>query len=142
MEEWLTPSEVTSLWYYDYAGGHWIDVKPYNTIIHTTVCYGYSGNDNDPHMAKAFVDHDAEAYVGATVSIPGTHNDAFTEDFWHDLCQSDRTVYQATSSYIQTHNLYVGDYGIVEETGENCDIDWIYGTHIKIYGDINARLNN
>lgn len=139
--EWLTPSEVTSLWYYDYAGGHWIDVEPYNTIIHATVCYGYSGNDGIPHMAKAFVDYGAEAYVGCTKAVPGIHNDDFTEDFWHDLCQSDRTVYQATISYIDEHNEYVGDYGETRE-GEDMDIDWIYGTHIKIYGNVNARLAN
>ncbi len=62
-------------------------------IIHATVCYGYSGDSGIPSMAKAFVDHGAAAFVGATVSVPAKHGDEFTGDFWFDLCQSDTTVY-------------------------------------------------
>ncbi|HEC38187.1 hypothetical protein LCGC14_1152470 [marine sediment metagenome] len=137
--EWLTPSEVASLWYYQWNPGEEISVYPNDMIIHATVCYGYSGNDGIPHMAKAFVDYGAAAFVSATVSIPGDHNDEFTGDFWYDLCQSDKTVYQATQSYISTHNYY-DDY----HTGppENLNIDWIYGNHIKIYGSTSVKLDN
>ena len=135
--EWLTPSEVASLWFYQ-SYPEEVHVYPTDMIIHATVCYGYSGNDGIPHMAKAFVDYGAAAYVGATVSIPGKHNDDFTGDFWYDLCQSDDTVYQATQSYISTHNYY-DDY---PTTPENLNIDWVYGTHIKIYGSTSVRLDN
>ncbi len=134
---YIYPSEIEALWYhsYDPLNDIEIDVHPNDMIIHATVCYGYSGNDGIPHMAKAFVDHGAEAFVGATVEIPGLHNDEYTGDFWYSLSQSDETVYQATLSYIETHNYY-DDY----EGGLN--IDWIYNTHIKIYGNINAKLDN
>lgn len=110
-------------------------------IIHATVCYGYSGNSGTPSMAKAFVDKGAEAFVGATVGIPVLHNDEFTGDFWYDMCQSDKTIFQATQSYIATHNYY-DDYLEPPEVEENLNIDWIYGTHIKIYGNTNAKLKN
>jgi len=135
--EWLTPSEVASLWY-DYwnpGTGEEVYVYPTDMIIHATVCEGYSGNDGIPHMAKAFVDYGAAAYVGATVGIPYAHNDEFTGDFWYDLCQSDRTVYQATQSYISTHNYY-------DDYDGDLNIDWIYGTHIKIYGSTSVKLDN
>ena len=104
-------------------------------LIHATVCYGYSGDSGIEHMAKAFVDHEAAAFVGATVSIPALHNDEFTGDFWFDLCQSDKTVYQATISYIDTHNSY-------DDYEGDLNINWIYDTHIKIYGDTSTKLNN
>jgi len=140
--EYIYPSEIEALWYHDYDPLYDIevDVYPYDMIIHATVCHGYSGNDGIPHMAKAFVDYGAAAFVGATVDVPGKHNDEFTGDFWYDLCQSDKTVYQATISYINTHNLYK-DYGY-SSSGENMDIDWVYGTHIKIYGSTSVRLDN
>ena len=137
--EWLTPSEVISLWYSQH-GTYDTDVYPTDMIIHATVCHGFSGDDGIPHMAKAFVDYGAASYVGATVDVPAKHSDEFTGDFWYDLCQSDKTVYQATISYINTHNLYK-DYGY-SPSGENCDIDWIYGTHIKIYGSTSVKLDN
>ncbi|MEJ2250933.1 MAG: hypothetical protein P8Y97_14930 [Candidatus Lokiarchaeota archaeon] len=137
VREWLTPSEVSSLWYYIY-NGYETRVYPTDMIIHATVCYGYSGSDGIPHMAKAFVDYEAAAYIGATVGIPGLHNDEFTGDFWYDLCQSDKTVYQATQSYISTHNYY-DDYPTIPE---NLNIDWDYGTHIKIYGSTSVKLDN
>ncbi|MFW9896281.1 MAG: hypothetical protein ACFFD7_10795 [Candidatus Thorarchaeota archaeon] len=137
--EWLTPSEVASLWYYQWNPGEdEISVYPIDMIFHATVCYGYSGNDGIPHMAKAFVDYGASALVGATVSITFAHNDEFTGDFWYDLCQSDKTVYQATQSYISTHNYY-DDY---PTSPENLNIDWVYGNHIKIYGSTSAKLDN
>jgi len=140
--EWLTPDEVASLWYHywDPGSGEEVYVYPTDMIIHATVCYGYSGDDDIPHMAKAFVDYGAAAYVGATVTVPAKHNDEFTGDFWYDLCQSDKTVYQATISYINKHNLYK-DYGIAPN-GEDCDIDWVYNDHIKIYGSTSVRLDN
>jgi len=137
VREWLTPSEVSSLWYYEFQGQE-IRVYPTDMIIHATVCYGYSGNDGIPHMAKAFVDYEAAAFVSATVGIPGLHNDEFTGDFWYDLCQSDKTVYQVTQSYISTHNYY-NDYPTYPE---NYNIDWVYGTHIKIYGSTSVKLDN
>ena len=139
-QEWLTPSEVSSLWYHSYDPVYDIevDVYPYDMILHATVCYGYSGNDGIPHMAKAFVDYGAAAFVSATVGIPGKHNDEFTGDFWYDLCQSDKTVYQATQSYISTHNYY-DDY---PTWPENLNIDWVYDTHIKIYGTTSVKLGN
>ncbi len=140
VQEWLTPSEVASLWYdyWDPIAGEEVFVYPTDMIIHATVCEGYSGNDGIPHMAKAFVDNGAAAFVGATVGIPFAHNDEFTGDFWYDLCQSDNTVYQATQSYISTHNYY-DDY---PTSPENLNIDWVYGTHIKIYGSTSVRLDN
>ena len=140
VEEWITPSEIEALWYHSYDPVYDIevDIYPYDMIIHATVCYGYSGNDGIPHMAKAFVDHGAASFVGATVGVPSKHGDEFTGDFWYDLCQSDDTVYQATQSYISTHNYY-DDY---PTSPENYNIDWVYGTHIKIYGSTGVRLGN
>lgn len=134
----LNSDEVVSLWYSQVEYPYYIDVYPTDMIIHATVCYGFSGDDGIPHMAKAFVDYGAAAFVGATVDIPKEHNDEFTEDFWYDLCQSDNTIYQATQSYISTHNYY-DDY---PTTPINYNIDWVYGTHIKIYGSTSAILDN
>jgi len=137
VEEWITPSEIEALWYHSYnpLSDIEVDVYPYDMIIHATVCYGYSGTDGTPHMAKAFVDEGAAAFVGATVSVPFAHCDEFTGDFWYDLCQSDDTVYQATQSYISTHNYY-------DDYSGDLNIDWVYGTHIKIYGSTGVRLGN
>jgi len=124
--------EVEELWYIDGE----ISVYPFGMHIHATVCYGYSGTNDYPYMAKAFVDYGAEVFVGATVDIPLLHNDDFTSCFWYDLCQSDKTVYQATMSYISRHNDF-DDYG-----ASYLNIDWVYGTHIKIYGDVNSKIGN
>jgi hypothetical protein len=139
--EYLYPDEVEDLWYlyipYPMAQ---TDVHPIDTILHATICYGYSGDDGIPHMAKAFVDYGATAFIGGTISIPGLHNDEFTGDFWESLCQDDETVFTSTINYINTHNQY-HDYGYTAE-GENLDITWVYNNHIRIYGSTNGRLNN
>ena len=49
-------------------------------------------------------------------------------------------MYQATISYVNTHNLYK-DYGY-SPSGENCDIDWGYDNYIKIYGSTSVKLDN
>jgi len=126
----LTYQGVAALWYYYYELGEEVDVHPWNMIVHATVCYGYSGNDGVPHMAKSFVDHGATAFVGATVSIPATYNDDFTSASWTSLCQNDQNVYTATISYINTHNYYCSSS------------QWTYGNHICIYGDPDACLAN
>jgi hypothetical protein len=123
--KWLYPSEVEDLWYIDGE----ISVYPSCMHIHATVCWGYSGSTGVPHMAKAFVDNNAEAFVGATLGIPIPYNDEFTADFWYDMCQGDDPIHDAAMSYVATHNYYF-------------DPDWTLGTEIKIYGDINSRIDN
>lgn len=132
---WLTPSEVTSLWY-SQQGTYDTVVYPTDMIIHATVCFGFSGSNDIPHMAQAFVWYGATAYIGAAnVPIPRLHNDDFTHNFWYCLCQLDTTVLSATNYYIERHNLY-NDY----PPGYN--INWVYNNHIKIYGNTDAKLDN
>jgi len=136
---WLDPYEISNLWYnyYDPGSGVEEDVHAFDMIIHATVCYGYAvTTSGDPKMAKAFVnDGYAAAFVGATVSIPTLHNDQFTKLFWRFLCQNDRTVKKATQKYVWKHNYY-------DDYPGDLNIDWIYGTHIKIYGNVNVLLDN
>jgi hypothetical protein len=130
---WLDPSEIEDLWY------HWenpyeeieMDVYPHDMIIQATVCYGYAvDSSSTPYMAKAFVDNEAAAFMGATLTIPASHNDDFTETFWYKLCQQDKTIQVATEGYVNTHNNWISSP------------QWTYGTDIKIYGDTSAKLDN
>ncbi|MHA1169190.1 MAG: hypothetical protein ACTSP4_10020 [Candidatus Hodarchaeales archaeon] len=130
---WLTPSEVENLWYsdYDISTGILTQVYPTDMIIHATVCYGYARNSaSTAYMAKAFVDNGAAAFVGATVSIPFKDNDLFTEQFWINLCQYDKTVLTATEEYIHSHNIWISSP------------TWTYGTDIQIYGSTSVYLDN
>ena len=138
INEFLYPSEVEALWYhYSPYPEVQTDVYPTRMILLATVCEGYSGDDGIPHMAKAFVDYGAVAFIGAPkpCSIPTLHNDEFTGAFWRELCQNDETVYTATISYINSHNQYHDYPG-------DLNVNWIYDTHIKIYGDLYGTLRN
>ncbi len=134
----ITPNEIKNLWYYQYISGvSIVDVHPNDMIIYACVCYGYSDSPSGtPYMAKAFVDYGALAFMGATVLIPVKRNDDFTVHFWWFLCQGDHSVYEATLTYISFHNRYI------EEYLPDMQVDWVYGTHIKIYGNINGILDN
>lgn len=134
----ITPNEIKGLWYYQYTSGvSIVDVHPNDMIIYACVCYGYSDSPSGtPYMAKAFVDYGALAFMGATVLIPVKRNDDFTVHFWWFLCQGDHSVYEATLTYISFHNRYI------EEYLPDMQVDWVYGTHIKIYGNINGILDN
>jgi hypothetical protein len=136
--EWLTYQEVAALWYHEPGAGQVVDVYPYNTIVLATVCFGYSGSDGISHMAKSFVDYGAAAFVGATTTIPANCNDGFTSDFWTMLCLFDQTVYISTVMYVNSHNSLLST---IRKTNPN-EPTWIYGTHIKIYGNTGATLAN
>ena len=62
-----------------------------------------------------------------------------TKILYLSICQSDKTVYQGTISYITTHNLYIGECPTEPVDG---NIEWVYNQHIKIYGDINSKIGN
>jgi hypothetical protein len=121
----ISPTEVSALWYRTVSGGLITDVHPRQTVILATVCYGYSGNDGIPYMAKAFVNNGGAAFVGATVEVPNNHNDDFTSYFWTSLCINHRSVYNATISYINRYNYWYGSGS------------WNYGNQIQIYGNTN-----
>ncbi|WXG46069.1 MAG: hypothetical protein WED05_05305 [Candidatus Atabeyarchaeum deiterrae] len=108
-DEVITYGEVAGLWYHSYNPSTHveIDVHPRSTVILANVCYGYNGTDGIPHMAKAFVDYGAAAFVGATVSVPGDIcNDNFSRAFWTRLCNHHGTVNTAANDLIIFHNVF------------------------------------
>lgn len=120
----IYPNEVSALWYHTFDGYYDTDVYPWDAIVLVDVCYGYydPGEGTNPTMAKAFVDYGADAFVGATITIPGA-SDTYMRAFWYDLCQDDETVETSTITLCQT-------YG----GGWNLDDEWC------IYGDEDSTL--
>ena len=111
----ITPSEIENLWYHSYnpSTDLEIDVYPTNTVVFADVCYGYS--DSSSGMAHAWYDNGAEAFIGATVTVPIVDpdgqrvNDQFVGAFWEELCENEGTIRSATialcNNYGQGWNL-------------------------------------
>lgn len=120
----IYPNEISALWYHTFDGYYDTDVYPWHAIVLVDVCYGYYNPEEgtNPTMAKTFVDYGADAFVGATITIPGA-SDTYMRAFWNDLCQNDETVEISTITLCQT---YGGG--------------WNLGDEWRIYGDEDSTL--
>jgi hypothetical protein len=120
----IYPNEISALWYHTFDGYYDTDVYPWHAIVLADVCHGYFDPNvsTNPAMAKAFVDYGADAFVGATITLPMA-SDTYMRAFWYDLCQNDETVETSTITLCQTY-------------GGN----WNLGDEWRIYGDGDATL--
>jgi len=126
----ITPSEIEALWYHSVQGNVEIDVKPWNTIVFADVCCGYT--DSSSGMSQAWVDNGAEAFIGATITVPVCDGDYLINDeimwaFWEELCENGGTVSSATIALCNT------PYGI--------SANWNLGDEWKIMGNQYAILS-
>lgn len=118
----IWPSEVEDLWYEGYEGSAYVEVTPEDTVVMVDVCYGYWDSRELPEMAWAFFseDPDAAAFIGPTIETP-KDSDSYMRAFWNDLCQNDKTVYQAT---ITLCNTYGHGWNLWDEWYIMGDWDW------------------
>ncbi len=95
------------------------------------VCHGYS--DSTSGMAHAWVDYGAEAFIGATISVPiadqygNRWNDGFVGAFWEELCENEGTIRSATIALCDYYNAHYGS-------------GWNLGDEWKIMGNQYATL--
>jgi hypothetical protein len=84
-------------------------------------------------MAHAWVDYGAEAFIGATISVPiadqygNRWNDGFVGAFWEELCENEGTIRSATIALCDYYNAHYGS-------------GWNLGDEWKIMGNQYATL--
>ena len=122
----IYPNEISALWYYSYnpSTGVEIDVYPYDTIIISDSCFSFYEPEEgtNPTMAKAFVDHEAAAFVGNIIE-PWADSDWWMSVFWDDLSQENYNVRNAVIDFCE----YWGH-------------GWNLGDEWRIYGNQYATL--
>ena len=123
----ITPSEIDNLWYHtDYPDDSYKEAYPDETIVLTLVCNGFY--DDPVSMANAWVDNGAEAFVGATISIPVVGSDDYSMEFWEELCDNNGTIKTSTIALCDCYNsTYCNDYNY-----------WYLNDEWEILGNIDA----